>query len=1582
MKFSILTLIAMMVLLATGCTKPRDTQVADEELDAELVAITDLQGEGFSLQLAGSVQAKASTKLAIEGKKLPPKIAPLLEGETVMGKPGTLVTIRFEAAAKNLFLHRVITGSESLTPLEQDLVRIEDGKKVLPLFAIPIKAAGILVPIKNDLGEATHKLTLRDTDLSVATHLRLDLRPESLTAIQMPKNQPELQKEIIAAESLRDKVHTRAELETLIPTELNLGDNQYAVMTSEDDDLAKTQVKVLIYSIHKKSTLKDARLLAQLNGSNSRLDIRMCGSTIAGQTQPSLETADCVLILERSLLAFQIKAEMASDAQGQMTDTVVLKPVAQKNQGRLLQIGAGSVVRLENTSDQLTLSQQNLIAIDFLKGKEFLLRRTFEDAASTLMAFGPGASGGVDIVRFQFEPDRVVVKRVGAVNGAKNPGELDQEELMSFPAQYLQTRNSQGLVLAQPRRTTPEKADAISMDWLQNTIPVANSPLSFLSAGQCFLSVGHQSIQGLDQRLTEGVLNFSIQGSYTFRPECMSTFGLHDYWYENNAQATYNLSERVSFRLHDPAQDQVQTQDLPFRAQQLLGFGVFTAGERDFDKFGNSSQLTEEKAHPVIQDFRNGRTVTYVLGGATPGTTAGDLVIRAAKQVIADWNESLHKAFQGTDLDRAGDYLTLQIEGVDIAKGHLGDLDRNYIFNFEKNMDSGLLGLSQAAPNPRTGFVESANVLMYGGNLLAYIGYEKEVARIQKDYETLKKSILAQASATAQSSTSSSSHTGKSTSASASQGSGTGNLETDTFSLDEVINAGGLRRPMTPAMQSRSETMLAMGSAQARSQYSLIRKTSVDTSGMKSQALGQFLSRRDYVQRIMQKAIDAGEMHNGEWMEALSAAEILKAYGSDLSTEERRLLSLQSQKLALKAEFAKNFRQGPNCFMSTPESMKGLDFSKASVDEIFVNWYSDTLSHELGHSLGLTHNFKGSYDKANFEFPSEKSGREYSSIMDYKPASHTDYRKPGPYDVHALRAAYTGLIEVAEAVKKAAKSENGSKVLVIKTPENQSVKITLPQGQFVRLEDLKTILVPERSKSDGTRVKSFWDLNAQMLARFPLLAHGFCTDIDVGGDPTCQRWDAGTTPQEVAAFHIDEYRAMYPVLNARNARINGVGFGSYFSRIMMSEYTLRSFLDEAMFRLVQGAPQQEWIPFALAAWSGMNQLLETVATPTANLAVFDENRFSVQEIEVEDKDGKKSKKNILTERKALKDLRVPGLETAVETRGIEIDKILALQFLTLQSLGNPRYEQASLRFSFVDFERLLLGQAEDQSLVVKILEGAIAGQVPGITFVGQSPVALEGSLNVEVSEAMRYYSVLGSTVLLDNSSTVDSANPARLFLVGSTLKEGPADRPIVTRLGSKLSSPTALKLFAHDPASSVNRLVRKAARDRVIIDHSEALAKQFSTLIDAKEETAKVAARKAMVETLATLNTDSLLASGNEDEKGSNLTQQVAVMEKYFAARKALTGQIEELIGKGATLAQLKEQTNEIQTSDENLTKDIPVLAVAQKVLSAGLTSDLQKEIAAAVIPSNVLEGEHSTIVGSLEQMNRLISLMNPELNR
>ncbi len=84
------------------------------------------------------------------------------------------------------------------------------------------------------------------------------------------------------------------------------------------------------------------------------------------------------------------------------------------------------------------------------------------------------------------------------------------------------------------------------------------------------------------------------------------------------------------------------------------------------------------------------------------------------------------------------------------------------------------------------------------------------------------------------------------------------------------------------------------------------------------------------------------------------------------------------------------------------------------------------LKHELGHTFGLRHNFKGAYDALNYP-PNfwEVDSKDFSmrdglsqeelrssSVMDYHKRFNSDFSGLGLYDYAALLSGYAGLVEV------------------------------------------------------------------------------------------------------------------------------------------------------------------------------------------------------------------------------------------------------------------------------------------------------------------------------------------------------------------------------------------------------------------------------------------------------------------------------------------------------------------------------------------------------------------------------------------
>lgn len=1660
-----LVVTSVFAMLVSACTKSRDAEIKDGEMKSEIFEINGLDNKEFDLTTESTVVAAASEQkvnvldekpsVKISKTSAPEGLQKVFKGLIIKSDAGQTVKMKLALRLVNggesaLHVLKVVDDAAKLSELErQTIVAIgsgKDQKKAVPMFKVGVADYGQICREKDGNGDETSSLKLCHTDPESATHVQLSVIKNDRSTYMASD---EL-KEVFLVSGIDRKVSTLAALKEKLNVSLSPADETKVVSIVSANQGSSSSI--LLYKILKKSDITDDKLLKKLD-SNVRLgEIGYCPKDVLAQLSAA-DQKDCVIVLAYELGATAVSARVKTqDELAQATIAIDFKS-ADADGAQLLKIEAKKPVQTIMVTDINSLNPYNTIRMTDIKDKEFLLRRTFEDGAASIQVYGPGASGAVDIVKFEFEDRRLVVRRATAVNGMKDPDQIDREELMSIPVRYLGIDPNSSKLNPKLIDVNKDTAGYVLLNWTNNTLPTINSPLAYFQDGACFNGTGSQTVTDLDNRIVDGVLNFSINGSYSFSPECMSQYQMNDYWYGAGLQGVFNIKERVSFKLHTGDLDK-KAIELPFQAQNLMGFGTFTAGQIKPDEFGNQGRIGTQDSNPVIHDFSGGKQLVYSLGGLPANGWVREALITGTQEVVAEWNAGLHLAFKGTELDRSGDFVVLKIDGVDQSEGRLGDLDRNYIWNYQKNLDSGLLGMSQAAPNPRSGRIEQNNILMYSGNLLSNIGYVKEMARLQKDYADMKAKILAEADK----------DSGKveqpidetpvidpndpNGGLIIENGKRIHNLNPKARSqvfkaanafIEQINHLATVNVPKTPIAMKKSAA--ASVKAKATSSLTAMKNDFTANGGARDrgnsekQQASKQITEKAYLARIFQKAIEMNATRDESTLNALSAAEILKSYGNRLSASQKATLAAQSRRLALMAEFEKNFRKGPNCaIVASAASLSGIDIDPDLLDdsknpEVFKSWYKSTLLHEMGHSLGLTHNFAGSTDKANFKFKKElndaKMDRNYSSIMDYIPDQLMKYHGPGTYDVRTLRAAYTGLVEVHPDLKQFLNKE-GNRLVIPQTQVDIAIQKQASNEQFqmeVKIEDLRKALLGD---------KTLWSLDARALSRLPLKPYNFCTDVHVGGDPSCNRWDLGTNNLEIAQFYINEYQNLYPVLNSKGRKMTMRSFGSYIGRVYMQFFGIRPMVDETFYLAVGGQPQEVWLPSALGALEGLKFFSSVVNTPTAALPFSSMDRFQVYDNPVFDEqgqpvanpDGTQKTEKILVESKSNQDLAVPGMPEQIDTRGIEFDKAIALMMMSQKGFGNPRYESMSLRISYADFEKYLLGAEANNSITLQTIKGILADNPNAMTLTGKGGmVMLPGSFQTQATEIVKYYAVLSAGVLMDADTLEDKFNFAALFRTGSSQKSVPKDRFAVTKLDQPLTSQTSLKLWSMDNASISGELVRSAAQKRALIDNADKLVPALTTLYKAAkaQDEAKIKpAKEALIGMLQSMNRNGLLINKQEATQ-VNFDQVADLMVNFMGQNEQLAEQVIQLVTSGQIPAELvgsllQGSANEI----ESLTKALPYVGISTKALLAlyadksgkagagspdqsadqsadqsgdkakqgagDVAQDPSEQIKAQVfsmyLKEDLLETNHGMVVNNLGFLNKILYMMNPELNR
>ncbi len=331
------------------------------------------------------------------------------------------------------------------------------------------------------------------------------------------------------------------------------------------------------------------------------------------------------------------------------------------------------------------------------------------------------------------------------------------------------------------------------------------------------------------------------------------------------------------------------------------------------------------------------------------------------------------------------------------------------------------------------------------------------------------------------------------------------------------------------------------------------------------------------------------------------------------------------------------------------------------IDTLLPHVWLPTLVHELGHNLGLRHNFAGSEDVPNFYTEQElleldvRRPIRYSSIMDYSYKTTNELRHMGKYDIAALRYGYAEQVE-------------------------------LEDGSMVSLGDLRQ------------------DPSLQMKP------YAFCTDEHVGANPNCNRFDEGTNILEIAQHYVRAYEERYKRANFRNNRRNFslMKDAAQLGAINHTMSGLRLIFEryeniKNTFSLPDAAPEWESIDFlkelkaaTILAGNFYLNVLKTpdllcavseAQNPTQIIAVLPIRALSKSAITCFDQENVQLNPQyiIVAEGgKSFQSRKDPSSSNPyvdqIDVRGIWMDKLLASHYLFARELESPLFDKSTENF--------------------------------------------------------------------------------------------------------------------------------------------------------------------------------------------------------------------------------------------------------------------------------------------------------------
>lgn len=347
--------------------------------------------------------------------------------------------------------------------------------------------------------------------------------------------------------------------------------------------------------------------------------------------------------------------------------------------------------------------------------------------------------------------------------------------------------------------------------------------------------------------------------------------------------------------------------------------------------------------------------------------------------------------------------------------------------------------------------------------------------------------------------------------------------------VDEVIagqNKGSVNTSQTT--QSTSSEAAAQNSLNT---FALTNEYSSFVANLfNMESLGLALSQVENDSVLQQRNLPAGDFSK---MEEQTYFELRKNLSNENNSFEQKMAALAKETFyhgnhvdfdgavisALKADLLAGQELKHWDELTEPERAKMMD---KLVPYVWV----PTLVHEFGHNLGLRHNFYGSVDKENYYNTEERQelnlSRDvtYSSIMDYSARTNNELMVMGKYDVAALKFAYAREVE----------AEGGESIKIKTTIKDLLKEKTVPLKEFM-----------------------------------------YCSDEHVNTNVLCNRFDDGSSYEEVAAHYIEQYKKNYEKVNFRRRKYSYEsrnGDFNYLVYIFNSFANIRQFFnlyDQEMF---------------------------------------------------------------------------------------------------------------------------------------------------------------------------------------------------------------------------------------------------------------------------------------------------------------------------------------------------------------------------------------------------------------------------------
>jgi hypothetical protein len=558
-------------------------------------------------------------------------------------------------------------------------------------------------------------------------------------------------------------------------------------------------------------------------------------------------------------------------------------------------------------------------------------------------------------------------------------------------------------------------------------------------------------------KMEDGAINIHVQRTWKANILCAD---LGEFTVRDLSNAAFSVDYYYSFvKLSKIASPDYKTRIYPFEDESTFGYFA-----RDMKKKTADGRETVNSDYKVMNRWNPSRKeIVYYLN--EPFYRSGmEAILLSTHQAVDTINASFQKA--GVDM---------KIVLKDGRDKDIGDLRNSFIVMVADELAAGLLGYGPTAVNPKTGEILKGQTVMYHGTIKKFIQetYDELVEEKAREEENRTNAEVA---------------------ANVRHDHGTAVSEDDSL-RNQAHNS--LMSQMTRSTARPVQTARVNQVRVSAESFKAIRSEKMNKTGFDAR---NQVNLKFWLAQLKNSA-------------NLSQEEIARATVNEMSHRCFYHESFVNWNASLAPEV-----RADNLELDELKTWNDLTEAeqKKVIAKLMPTVWVPTLVHELGHNLGLRHNFNGSEDKDNFYTAQERSAmgltREivYSSVMDYSQNTLNQLPVMGKYDIAALRFGYNNEVE----------KKDGS---VYKLQAGET------------LESLK-------KESRSADFKEFQ----------------FCTDDHVEVNPGCNRFDEGTNLKEIAQNFVDEYNKNYTKRNFRNLRKRFNTHSGDVNHYFRTDYTFSS----------------------------------------------------------------------------------------------------------------------------------------------------------------------------------------------------------------------------------------------------------------------------------------------------------------------------------------------------------------------------------------------------------------------------------------